>query len=252
MKRIVLGVLLLAAIRPGPPVAIAADVSQAVADTWPAKWCQAQPGSTKEELVAVMGPPTSGSAEFMSWSAHQYQFNAFLEPDGKVRQLDINQHSLSDAEKTALECDKIRTRGSVAKHAQTPAATRSGPTPRACTLVSEKEMSAIVGAPVVAEANDRSAGRTECTYKPAGGSFPYVELSVDWGDGETAMAATGMMEQREPGISNPYDGIGDQAAVVGPALMIRTGKDLVTITLTGVSDVPAAAKRIFDTAKPRM
>ena len=39
----------------------------------------------------------------MSWSAHQYQFNAFFEADGTVRQLDINQHKLSDAEKAALK-----------------------------------------------------------------------------------------------------------------------------------------------------
>ena len=33
--------------------------------------------------------------------------------------------------------------------------------------------------------------------------------------------------------------------------MIRTGEDLVTIVLSGVSDAPAKAKRIFETAKPR-
>jgi hypothetical protein len=61
-----------------------------------------------------------------------------------------------------------------------------------------------------------------------------------------------MAEQHEPGLASPYDGIGDQAAAVGPALMIRTGEDLVTIVFGGVSDAPASAKKIFDTAKPRM
>jgi hypothetical protein len=55
------------------------------------------------------------------------------------------------------------------------------------------------------------------------------------------MTAMGMMGKHEPGLTNPYDGIGDQAATVGPALMIRTGEDLVTIV-----------KRIFETAKARM
>ena len=66
------------------------------------------------------------------------------------------------------------------------------------------------------------------------------------------MASAGAMGRREPGLTNPYEGIGDQAAAVGPALMIRTGEDLVTIVFTGVSGAPAKAKRIFETAKARM
>jgi hypothetical protein len=66
------------------------------------------------------------------------------------------------------------------------------------------------------------------------------------------MASAGLMGRREPGLTNPYDGIGDQAAAVGPALMIRTGEDLMTIVFTGVIDAPAKAKRIFATAKARM
>ena len=62
-----------------------------------------------------MGQPTGSSAKHMTWSAHQFQFNAFLEADGTVRQLDINQQSLNDAEKAALECDDVRTRESAAK-----------------------------------------------------------------------------------------------------------------------------------------
>ena len=111
-------------------------------------------------------------------------------------------------------------------------------------------MSAILGAPVVAEVNNRSSGK--CIYKATSGISPYVELSVDWGDGKTAMTAMGMAEKHEPGLTSPYDGIGDQAAVVGPALMIRTGEDLVTIVFSGVSDAPAKVKRIFETAKARM
>lgn len=113
-------------------------------------------------------------------------------------------------------------------------------------------MSAILGTPVVAVANDRSSGKTECVYDVASGIGPHVEFSVDWGGGEAAMTAMGMMGQLEPGITNPYSGIGDQAAAVGPALMIRTGEDLVNLVFSGVADVPAKAKEIFDTAKPRI
>jgi hypothetical protein len=111
-------------------------------------------------------------------------------------------------------------------------------------------MSAILGVPVVAEA--RQGGNIECNYQPAPGISPAGKLSVDWGDGRIAMASAGMMGRREPGLTSPYDGIGDQAAAVGPALMIRTGEDLMTIVFTDVSAAPAKAKRIFDTAKARM
>jgi len=124
--------------------------------------------------------------------------------------------------------------------------------PRACALVTAVEMSAILGRAVTAEPNDRSSGKTECVYKPASGISPYVEFSVDWGGGEAAMTAMGMMGQVEPGLANPYAGLGDQAAAIGPTLMIRTGEDLVNIVFSGVDDAPAAARRIFDTAKPRL
>ena len=48
--------------------------------------------------------------------------------------------------------------------------------------------------------------------KPVSGFSPTVTLSVDWGDGEVAMSAASMMGQHEPGLTSPYDGIGDQDA----------------------------------------
>ncbi len=220
--------------------------SQAVADAWPGKWCEATPGIAGQQLAILMGPPTSKSDTTMSWSAHQYQFNAFLDPDGSVHQLDINFHSLSEAEKSAMKCDKVRTRESM--DAQTAAATPARATPDACTLVSAAEMSAILGSPVEAQAPKPA----KCIYQPASGASPYVEFSVDWGDGAAGMAGVGFASAHEPGLTSPYDGLGDQAVAVGPALMIRTGEDLVTIVFSGVDDVPAAAKKIFDTAKAKL
>ena len=123
---------------------------------------------------------------------------------------------------------------------------------KACELVTEKEMTAILGAPVHAEPNDRSNGKTECIYTAVKGISPYLEFSVEWGSGEGAMMGVGMAAQAEPGLASPYEGLGDQAAAVGPALMIRTGKDLVMLVFSGVDDIPAKAKRIFETAKARM
>lgn len=123
---------------------------------------------------------------------------------------------------------------------------------KACELVTAEEMSAILGAAVRAEPNDRSNGKTECIYTSVEGVSPYVEFSVEWGSGEGAMAGVGMAAQAEPGLASPYEGLGDQAAAVGPALMIRTGEDLVMLVFSGVDDIPSKAKRIFAAAKARM
>ena len=234
---------------PGLSAAADGQVSQAVADTWPAKWCQAQPGNTKDELVAVMGPASWTTATTMTWSAHQYQFNAFLDGKGKIKQLDINTHSLSAAEQAALKCDTIRTRATVARAATKAAAGPPRVRPEGCALVTDADMSAILGTKVIGEPR---RGTTECNYRPASGISPTVKLSVDWGDGKVGMASARFMGHREPGITNPYDGIGDEAFAVGPSLMIRTGADLVTIVFNGVSGAPAKAKRIFDAAKGKM
>ena len=121
----------------------------------------------------------------------------------------------------------------------------------ACEMVSAAEMSAILGVAVSARDTTHSSGETECQYAAPSG-FPAVDLAVDWGDGEIAMRAVNMVNRHEPGIASPYDGIGDQAAAVGPALMIKTGDDLVKLVFTGVEGAPAKAKKIFDTAKARM
>jgi hypothetical protein len=125
-------------------------------------------------------------------------------------------------------------------------------TARACELVTAAEMSVILGSPVLGTPNEGSTGKTECVYAPAGGISPQIEFSVTWGDGRAAMTAMGMMGNIEPGIANPYEGLGDQAAAVGPALMIRNGEDLVTLTFSGIDDAPTVARKIFDTAKGRM
>jgi hypothetical protein len=123
--------------------------------------------------------------------------------------------------------------------------------PTACALVTEAEMSTILGA-VVKGTADEGGGSTACNYKPATGMFPAVELKVDWGSASAAMIASGILSRVEPGITNPLDGLGDKAAQIGPALWVQVGEDLVTITSMGVNDSIAKAKQIVDTARPRM
>jgi hypothetical protein len=121
----------------------------------------------------------------------------------------------------------------------------------ACEMVTQSEMSAILGETVAAKDTTHSAGETACTYSAPSG-LPTVQLAVDWGEGEAAMGAYAMLNRNEPGIGSPYDGVGDQAVALGPALMIRTGDDLMKLIFSGVDDAPAKAKKIFQTAKPRL
>jgi hypothetical protein len=222
--------------------------SQGNADAWPTHWCQAQPGMSKDALVQLMGPPSTVLPEEVTWSNDHYQFYAYLHPDGSVRQLDINSIHMTAAEKAGMQCKTGRSKGSIAEAAAPRAVHRP-----ACELVPAATMSAILGAAVVSEASGNPAGgQSKCVYTSSAEHGPYVELSVDIGDGESGMAGAGFAGVGQKGMVTPYDGIGDQAVSVGPALFIRTGDDLVTIVLSGVSDSPARARKIFATAKAGM
>ena len=119
-------------------------------------------------------------------------------------------------------------------------------------MVTQAEMSTILGGLVIAAANDRSHGQTECIYSAASGISPYAELKVEWGSGPAAMMGAAMFAAKEPGVVDPLGGLGDQALQVGPMLMIRNGEDLVTIVFSGVDDILPKARRIFETTKARM
>jgi hypothetical protein len=129
------------------------------------------------------------------------------------------------------------------------AAQSGGEIRKACSIVTAEEMGKILGSPVTTEANDRRS-QTKCIYN-AEGMVPYAELQFSWGDGETGMTAAGMMGRMEPGLTNPFAGIGDQAAQAGPMLFIRRGDDLIELVLSGV-DIPKAAKQVYDILDKRL
>lgn len=214
-------------------------------------WCQAQPGNTRDQLIALMGPPTSEPPNQLGWTVGDYAYTAFLDADGTAKQLDIHTSSLSDDAIAALKCKPTRTRRAMELAAAAAAKTPHSSTP-ACELVTAAEMSAIVDAPVTGQAEDHPGSSTKCTYKPTSGISPTVEFTVTWGEGFAAMQGMGLAGSREQGLVTPYNDVGDQAGAAGPLIMIRTGDDLVTLVLSGVSDAPAVTKQIFDTAKPRM
>lgn len=145
----------------------------------------------------------------------------------------------------------------VPKSQQDTATAAEAPAPQripkvACAIVTPAEMSTILGSTVAGEPSENGSNETRCVYKGASPHSPYAEFTVNWGDGEGAMAAQKMLGQHEAGLTHEYSGIGDQSYAVGPELMIRSGDDLVTLLVLGVTDTPATMKRIFDTAKPRM
>lgn len=121
----------------------------------------------------------------------------------------------------------------------------------ACAMVTPDAMSAILGSAVIAKP-DEGTGRTGCIYTPASGTGPAVQLRVEWGAAQIAIKGVGMAGRAEPGLANPLAGLGDQAAQMGPALMIATGEDLVTITFGNVDDVVPKAKAIVALVKPRL
>jgi hypothetical protein len=141
--------------------------------------------------------------------------------------------------------------GEQAEHASAAAAPISTKTVEACKLITADEMTALAGKPIQANA-DEGVGRTGCVWEPAGGGFPRVELKIEWGMAEAAMTASGMLAKHEPGISNPYEGLGDEAVVMGPAVMIKRDEDLFTIIVSGVDEPDAAVRKIYDTATARL
>jgi len=131
------------------------------------------------------------------------------------------------------------------------AAVPAKPVATACEMVTPAAMSAILGAEVVARP-DEGAGRTGCIYTPASGTGPAVELRVEWGAAQMAIKGVGMAGRAEPGLASPLAGLGDQAAQMGPALMIATGEDLVTLITSGVDDLVPKAKAILALVKPKL
>ena len=161
--------------------------------------------------------------------------------------------SLSGCSDADPQATTAVTAGTEAQPAADAPVDAAAPLLTACELVTAQEMSSIVGSTLTAEPEERpSNAETTCSYKKAESLSPDVTFTLNRGHGEAAMVGMGMMSQAEPGIADPYEGLGDHAATVGPQLWIRTGDDLVKLTILGFDNVPDKARQILDTAKPRM
>jgi hypothetical protein len=86
-----------------------------VVSQWPVKWCQAQPGITKDALYALMGPPSAETDFTATWVAPELQFNAAFDTTSKrVRELDILHADLLDtAKRAAITCATKRVDASI-------------------------------------------------------------------------------------------------------------------------------------------
>jgi hypothetical protein len=125
--------------------------------------------------------------------------------------------------------------------------------PTACELVSATDMSAVLGSAVGAVADDRG-GQTKCTYESAGGEIggAYAEVQLNWGDGVAGMKGAGAMQPQLGRVMDELAGLGDQATSVGPMILIRRGRDLITLVISGVPDSAGAAKRIYGLLDARL
>jgi hypothetical protein len=125
--------------------------------------------------------------------------------------------------------------------------------PTACELISPADMSAVLGSAVAAVADNRG-GQTKCTYESAGAEIggAYAEVQLNWGDGVAGMKGAGAVEPQLGRVMSQLAGLGDQATLVGPMILIRRGKDLITLVISGVPDATGTAKRIYGLLDARL
>jgi len=124
--------------------------------------------------------------------------------------------------------------------------------PSACAMVSQEQMSEILGMNVVSAPDESSSGVTKCVYTAPTSLSPDAWVSVEWGEAQTARMGAGMASQQEPGLVDPLDGLGDEAFMTGPVLFVISGEDLVQIYLTGVPEIAPPAAKILALVQPKL
>lgn len=123
-------------------------------------------------------------------------------------------------------------------------------TPGACSIVTSREMSDILGATVDSRENNTFNNQTSCTYSAPDGDRS-VFFQVEWGQADGMDAAFAIASA--PGsVATTGDDIGDGYRQMGPSLWIRVGSDLVTLQASGVEDEHTLARRIVAISRPRI
>jgi hypothetical protein len=129
--------------------------------------------------------------------------------------------------------------------------------PAACSLITQEEMSRILGGAV---ATPEARGALTCTYRPAVPETltPYAEVKIDWNGGEQAMTGmrlAGRAMGADAGFSvfEKIDGVGDEASMmIGGVMNVRQGVILITIDLRMQSDAKEKGSAIANTILARV
>ena len=115
---------------------------------------------------------------------------------------------------------------------------------KACNRVTASEMSAILGNAVTAVPNDGTEGITSCNYS-AVTKGRSAEIMISAGDGASTLRMVREMKNYDPNPGKAFAGVGDDADVLPPGIVIKDGADLFSLTRFGVDDEPAVAKKIL-------
>jgi hypothetical protein len=129
--------------------------------------------------------------------------------------------------------------------------------PSACSLITQEDMSRMLGGGVAAP---EARGALTCTYRPAvhDALTPYAEVKIDWDGGEQAMkgmrlAGRAMGQDAGFSVFEKIDGVGDEASMmIGGVMNVRKGMTLITIDLRMQSEANQKGSAIAKTILARI
>lgn len=81
---------------------------------WLRAWCSLSPRDTREEIIALMGPPSGeytvadGGEPQLWWAQDQYDFRVYLDVDGSVLELVGDYDALDGEDRALLACAELR------------------------------------------------------------------------------------------------------------------------------------------------
>ncbi len=90
------------------------DPADAGTARWLGAWCALSPDQNRDEIVALMGPPSGeysvsdGGEPQLWWAQDQYDFRVYLDVDGSVLELVGDYDALSEDDRALLPCPELR------------------------------------------------------------------------------------------------------------------------------------------------
>lgn len=85
------------------------EVSPATARAWITKWCDVEPGDSREVVRQKMGKPTGEFTDQDEWSGpFGLSFTVFYDSDFNARQVQTDTQQWSPADRARLKCADTR------------------------------------------------------------------------------------------------------------------------------------------------